>query len=93
MIDQGQFQSIWDKCDKPVLIYCKEDQEYRLIYRNGSAMRVCPDSAPELAVVQESLTVSLTGIEPPFCHIGEAASLLRQPRGQTYSSPYLRRNK
>lgn len=71
MIDQGQFQSIWDKCDKPVLIYCKEDQEYRLIYRNGSAMRVCPDSAPELAVVQESLTVSLTGIEPPFCHIGD----------------------
>ncbi len=71
MIDQGQFQSIWEKCDKPVLIYCKEDQGYRLQYRNELAMRVCPDGAPELAQIREQMSVSRTESESPFCHIGE----------------------
>lgn len=45
--------------------------EYRLIYRNPLAMRVCPDGTPELTLIGERLSLSRTETEQPFSQIGE----------------------
>ncbi|MCM1119404.1 MAG: response regulator [bacterium] len=71
MEEQKRFQSIWGKCDKPVMVFQRRDQVYHMVYRNELALYVCPNGAPALDYINEVLCAPLTESTQLFCHAGE----------------------
>lgn len=76
MDEQRQFQSIWGKCDKPVIIFQQRDQVYHMEYRNDLALSVCPDGAPALDNIKEALCAPQAEGTQLFCHAGEKVYFL-----------------
>lgn len=71
MIEQEQLQDLWGTCDKPVIIYCRENQGCHMVYRNDTALQICPDGIAELEIISEAMCAPPVGGTPLFCHIGK----------------------
>lgn len=71
MAEMMQLQELWGKCDKPVLLYYREGQEYHVAYRNEKALQVCPGDTAEMDTIREAMCAPAAERATLFCHMGD----------------------